>query len=110
SGASHIRVNGETRLEQDYPTTADATLTDVPVTKLLAAAEKTDIPAKGTLSGAAHVTGTLSNPQGTANLELTRAVLYDEPVDRVRLQASYLPNRIDLQQLQITAAGANIEM
>lgn len=110
AGSSRIHVNGETRLEQDYPTTAEATLTDMPVTKLLAAAERTDIPAKGTLSGTARVTGTLNNPQGTANLELTRAVLYDEPVDRIRLQASYLPDRIDLQQLQIAAAGANIEM
>jgi translocation and assembly module TamB len=109
-GSSQIRVQGETRLEQDYPTTADATLTDMPVTKLLVAAERTDIPAKGTLSGTAHVTGTLSNPQGTANLELTRAVLYDEPVERVRLQASYLPDRIELRQLQIAASGADIDM
>jgi len=110
SGSSHIQMNGATQLEQDYPTTADATLTDIAVAKLLNAAERTDIPAKGTLSGTAHLTGTLGNPQGSAKLELTRAVLYDEPVERVRLQASYLPNRIDLQQLQITASGASIEI
>jgi translocation and assembly module TamB len=109
-GSSSIRVNGETRLEQDYPTTADATLTDMAVTKLLVAAERTDIPARGTLSGTAHFTGTLSNPRGNANLELARGVLYDEPVDRVRLRASYLPDRIELQELQIAAAGANIDM
>ncbi len=109
-GTSNIRITGATRLEQDYPTTADATVTNLSVAKVLTAAERTDIPAKGTLSGTAHVTGTLSSPQGSANLELTRAVLYDEPVDRIRLQASYLPNRIDLQQLQITAAGADIQM
>ncbi len=32
SGSARIGVKGETRLEQDYPTTADATLTDMPVT------------------------------------------------------------------------------
>ncbi|HVW08366.1 MAG TPA: translocation/assembly module TamB domain-containing protein [Bryobacteraceae bacterium] len=109
-GSSRIHVAGATRLAQDYPTTADATLTDISVASLLKAADRADIPAKGTLSGTAHVTGTLSNPQGGANLELTRAVLYDEPIDHIRLQASYLPDRIDLQQLQITAAGASIGM
>jgi translocation and assembly module TamB len=110
AGASGIRVNGETRLQQDYPTTADATITNTPVAKILRAAERTEIPVEGTLSGNAHITGTLSNPQGAANLELTRAVIYEEPIERVRLQASYQPDSVNVQQLQISASGADIEL
>src|SRR5262249_12077570 len=80
---SDVRVNGNTQLFKDYPTTADATLRNLPVERVLAAAKEDDIPAKGVLSGTAHVSGTLENPEGNVDLELIKAVVYDEPLDRV---------------------------
>ncbi len=61
---SNIRVNGTTQLVHDYPTTADANIANLPVESMLTLAKRTDIPAKGMLAATAHVTGTISNPQG----------------------------------------------
>ncbi len=108
--ASTIRANGSTQLIKDYPTTADASIANLAVEQVLAAAKRTDIPARGVLGGTVHVTGTLSDPRGDANLEITRATVYDEPIDRIRLRASYLPDNINVQQLQISADGAVAEL
>jgi translocation and assembly module TamB len=105
---SEIRADGNTQLTKDYPTTADVSLRNLQVARVLAAAKQSDIPAQGVLSGTAHLTGTLENPQGNADLNLGNAVLYDEPIDRVLLRASYTPQRIDIPQLEITAAQGRI--
>ncbi len=70
---STVRLNGNTQLVRDYPTTADATLANLPIDKALAAAKRTDVPARGSLSGTVHLTGTVSDPHAEANLDLVRA-------------------------------------
>jgi translocation and assembly module TamB len=107
---SDLRVNGRTQLAKDYPTTAAATLRNLPVERVLAAAKRSDIPARGVLSGTAHINGTIQNPQGDADLELVKALLYDEPIDRVHAQLTYLPQRIDLTRLEIAAGPSRIDL
>src|SRR5262249_33509645 len=107
---SDIRVTGRTELTRDYPTTADAALRNLPVERVLAVAKQSDIPARGVLSGSAHVTGTIQNPQGSADIELVKAVVYDEPLDRVRAQVSYLPQRVDVTLLQAAAGPSHIDL
>jgi len=107
---SNIRVNGGTRLMPGYPTTADASLSNLPIERVLALAHRTDVPAKGNLSGAAHFTGTTDNPQGNVNVELANAVLYNEPIDHVRAQATYLAQRIDVSELSIAAGPSHVDL
>lgn len=107
---SDISVRGNTQLTKDYPTTADATLRNLPVERILAVAKQRDIPAKGVLSGNAHVNGTLQNPQGNADLDLANAVVYDEPIDHVRVRAAYLPQQIDVPMVEITAGPSRLEL
>jgi translocation and assembly module TamB len=107
---SAVTVNGNTQLVKGYPTTADANIRNLPVERVLAVAKQADIPAKGMLSGTAHLTGTLDSPQGNADIELINAVLYGEPVNSVRARATYLPQQIDVPSLQITAAGSRIDL
>jgi translocation and assembly module TamB len=107
---SDIRVNGNTQLVNDYPTTADANLRNLPVERVLAVAKQDAIPAKGVLSGSAHVGGTLKNPQGSTDLELIKAVVYGEPIDRVHARAAYLPQQIDVPLVEITAGPSRIEL
>jgi translocation and assembly module TamB len=111
---SDLRVNGETQLVKDslgelYPTTADAVLRNLPIERVLVVARQSDIPAKGILSGNAHVTGTLSHPQGNGDLELVKAVVYDEPFDRLHLRATYLAQRIEVAQLEAVAGPSRID-
>ena len=104
---STIRVNGTTQLVADYPTTADATLRNVDIAPFLTLVQE-DIPALGTLSGTAHVSGTVENPQGNADLDLANAVVYDEPFDHVRLRATYLADTIDVPQFEVVTGPSRI--
>jgi len=107
---STVRLHGTTQLVRGYPTTADAAIANLPVDKVLAAANRTDLPVRGSLSGAVHLTGTVSDPQAEANLDLTHAVVYDEPIDQLRLRAAYQAQAIDIPQLEIAAGPSRIEM
>lgn len=107
AGAS-IQAKGSTELAHDYPTTADATIRNLPIERALAVAQRKDLPAKGNLSGTAHFTGTLQNPQGDADVTLDKAVIYDEPLDRIHAQASYLAKSVEVKQLEIAAGPARI--
>ena len=95
---------------QEYPTTADASIRNLPVERVLQVVRQTDIPAKGNLSGTAHFMGTLDNPQGSADVDLASAVIYDEPLDHVRARVAYLAGSIDAQQLQIVSGPSEIDL
>lgn len=106
---SHVRLNGNTQLTQGYPTTADANIAHLPVDRVLALA-KQEFPAKGTLSGTAHFSGTADNPQGQIDLDLSSAEIYGEPIDHVKARATYIANSIDVPQLEIVSGGARLDL
>ncbi len=107
---SNIRVNGNTQLARGYLTNADANIRNLPIERVLQVAERTDIPAKGSLSGTAHFSGTKDNPQGSADVELANAVVYEEPMDHLRVRVSYAARNIDVQQLQIVTGPSQIDL
>lgn len=107
---SNVRVNGSTQLARDYPTTADANIANLPIERVLALANETGIPARGVLSGTAHFSGTAANPQGNANLDLTHAVIYNEPLDHVLARVNYLPTEVDVPQLEVAAGPSRIDV
>lgn len=93
-----------------YPTTADANLSNLPIQRVLVLAHRADIPAKGNLSGTAHFTGTISNPQGNANLEIANATFYNETIDDLRAQVTYLAQSIDVPRFTIAAGPSRIDL
>jgi translocation and assembly module TamB len=107
---SNIHASGSTRLARDYPTTADAAIDNLPVERLLAVARRSDIQAKGVLSGTAHFTGTIDNPQGSVDVTMTSAVIYDQPIDRLQARASYLALSIDIPLLEIRSGSSHLEL
>lgn len=107
---SDIKVVGNTQLTTGYPTTADAKLQNLPVERLLAVARRTDIPARGNLTGTAKFTGTMQDPRGSVDLDLAKAVLYDEPLDHIRARLSYLGNRVDVPMFEAVSGPSRIEL
>jgi translocation and assembly module TamB len=107
---SDIKVTGNTQLVPGYPTNADANLRNLPVEKLLVLAKRTEIPARGNLSGTAHFSGTMQAPQGSVDLDLANAVLYDEPIDHVRAKVNYLAQRIDVPAFEVVSGPSRIEL
>ncbi len=107
---SDLHVTGNTQLSTDYPTTADATLSHLPIERVLTLAKQAGIPARGSLSGTAHVTGTVQNPQGNVDLDLANATIYGEPLDHVLARVNYLPNSVDVSRFQIADGSARIDL
>ena len=107
---SNLRVHGNTRLVESYPTTADVQVNGLAIERALAVAHRTDIPARGTLSATVHLRGTLDNPEGDATLDLSKAVVYDEPIDRIQARVSYLAQCIDVPQLQISSGPSRLAL
>ncbi|HKD07335.1 MAG TPA: translocation/assembly module TamB domain-containing protein [Bryobacteraceae bacterium] len=105
-----VRVNGTTQLVSEYPTNADLNVANVALDRALNAVERSDIPAKGTLTASAHLSGTMTNPQGSANIDLSHAVIYSEPLDRVRGSVSYQASSVDVQNLEIVAGPSRIDL
>ncbi len=107
---STIRIDGVTLLTRDYPTAARASLSNLPVQRLLAVADRTDIPVKGLLSGTANISGTIGNPQGSADLTLANGTIYDDAVDRVHARVNYQPQSIDVPQLELVSGPSRVDL
>ncbi len=107
---SSVRITGNTTLNHDYPTTAAANIANLPIERVLVVARRADIPARGMISATASVSGTLANPQGSADLNLTNGVVSDEPIDRLHLRAGWLPQSIDVPQLEVVAGPSRINL
>ena len=107
---SNIKVDGSTQLTRDYPTTARAMLGNLPVQRLLAIANRNDIPLKGLLSGTANFTGTIGNPQGGADLTLANGTIYDDAVNRVHVRVNYEPQSIDVPQFELVSGPSHLDL
>ena len=107
---STLHATGATQLTPEYPTNASAQLQNLPIERVLALVGKSDIQARGNLSGNATYSGTIKNPTGSAELTLAKGVVYEEPIDRVRLRATLGAQEVDVPQLEIQAGPSTIAM
>jgi translocation and assembly module TamB len=107
---SAIKASGTTELTVDYPTRATATIDNLPIERVLIAAHQPGIPARGVLSGSIQVNGTLKAPEGSAQVDLTRAVVYGETIDSARLRATYLARSVDIPQFEIHSGPSRLQL
>ncbi len=103
-------MNGTTTLARGYPTRANASISNLPIERVLAVAQRTDIPAKGNLSATAEVSGTIDDPDATADVTVTKAVVYDEPIDRAETKIAYTGQEINVSMAQIVSGPSRIDM
>lgn len=103
---SDTTVRGSTQLKPDYPTRLNANIRSLQVEKVLMLAGKSSLPVQGNLTAQAQLSGTLKNPTGNMSVDLTRAVVYDEPITEFSTQAAYASNEIKISTLRlVTPAG-----
>ena len=107
---SNIRVSGNTQLAPGYPTNAETSLSKLPIERLLSLAKRTDIPARGIVSGTARIAGTIEKPEASLDMVVTDAVLYDEPVDRIKARLTYLAQSVDVPQFEIVSGASRIDL
>ncbi len=106
---STVRVNGQTQLQSDYPTSATASIANLPIEQVLAVLDRKDIAAKGNFNADAKFSGTIDNPQASATIDLTKAVLSDEPLDRVQGAITYNNQLVTFSNLQVSQGPARID-
>ncbi len=107
---STIRVNGQSLLAGDHQTTANASIANLPIDRVLALAGRGDLPVGGNLSASAQVSGTLADPRANAKFDITKGTAYQEPFDRLQATAGYTSQSIDLSNLRIDDGPSWVEV
>lgn len=107
---SQIDVTGRTELKPDYPSNLDVNVNGLPIERVLAAAKRQDIPVRGLASGTVHLAGTVKEPEGQAVLDLRNSIVYDEPIERLRARVAYLPESIEIEQLEAATGPSQLTL
>ncbi len=107
---STIQATGHTQLTTDYPTTADLSIANLNLKKVLQVAGREDLPVSGTAGMEAHLEGTLDVPRANVGLTLNNAKIYDEPLNRVTATIHYTNELVDLPSLQIDSPAGHIAL
>ncbi len=107
---STIDVNGHTALSGEYATVADASIKNLSVEKLLRIAGEAAVPARGTFSAGAHVSGTIDAPTANLNFALRDADIYGEQLNRLQGAVHYTNTAVNIPSLELTAPAGHLSL
>jgi translocation and assembly module TamB len=106
---STIHVTGQTRLIQDYPSTASLSFASLPIERVAALAGRKDLPVAGKVTAEAKLSGTLSDPNANATFSLSNGTLY-EHIDNLQGQLVYGKNELQLQSFHAASGSARVDL
>lgn len=114
-GNLRARFDAQVALDDWKATDASAVfgnvrLENAPIPDLLAAADLKDVPATGTLSGAAQLTGTVGSPSIKGNLTALNGVFRGEPFDRFTTAFAYANDTVDVTGAQAVAGPKQAQL
>ncbi len=78
------------------------------IRELAALAGRPDTPVTGVLKAHAQATGTVGNPNATAQVALTNGVLQGEPYERIQANVRYRNTQVQLTSAQVVAPAGQI--
>lgn len=112
-GSLRTQFSGTVTLRHWRPDTtsriaANASLRGADVHDLLTLAAKPDLPASGTLSGVAQVSGSLAAPRLDADAAISKGSVFGEPFDRLTAHVSYENNTATLSDAQASAGSKQL--
>jgi translocation and assembly module TamB len=105
---SRTDVNGSAQLVDGYPLNLDASIHSLNLEKVLLLARRPDVPVQGTLSATAHIEGPLKIPQGDMSVNLTKAVVYGEPINSLNGQLVYETNRARIPDFRLDLPAGSL--
>ena len=106
---SAIRVDGESELNGDHRTSANANISNFPIDRVLAVTGQRNLPVKGSLSATAQVSGTLQDLQATANFTITNGTAYQEPFTRLQADVNYTSRALNVPRFHIEDGVAFVD-
>ena len=107
---SNINVHGHTALAGQYATVADASIENLSVEKVLRVAGEAAIPARGTLSADAHLSGTTNAPNADLKFALLDGEVYGEQFSRLQGAARYSNTAVNISSLELTAPAGRLAL
>jgi translocation and assembly module TamB len=106
---SNIRVVGQSELNGDHRTSANANISNLQIERVLAVAGQRDLPVKGTFSATAQVSGTLQDPQATASFSIVNGAAYQESITRLEANATYNSREINVPRFHLEDGPATLD-
>ncbi len=107
---SSVNVSGKTTIAKDFPTTADASIKNLSIEKLLRITGQTSIPATGNFSADAHVAGTVKDPAADLTFQLADSHVYQETINGLGGTVHYRNNLVDVQQIRLEAPAGVVAL
>jgi translocation and assembly module TamB len=92
------------------PVLASASIQNGSVLDVLAFAGQSERPVTGDLSLEAHVSGTVSDPQGTLSFQVSKGMAYGESLDLVQGQLTYGGRKVSIPDLHIESGPARVNV
>lgn len=107
---SNVHVNGRTSLTKNYTTTADASIRNLAIGKVLQITGQGALPVSGNLSADAHVSGTLQSPSANLSFTLAKADVYQERIDRLQGAVDYSNTRIRIPSIKLDIPAGSVTL
>lgn len=105
---SAVQVSGSTSLAKDYPTQATASIKNLPLEKALAIAGEGNVPVQGLFSASGSVSGTIAHPEALVDLTLSKAVVYQEPLNDLATHLHYTSTLIEVSNFSVSAPAGKL--
>jgi translocation and assembly module TamB len=105
---SNINVQGRTALAAGYYTKANAVISNLSLNKVLDLANQNHVPISGTLSANAQLNGSVDSPDIAADLSLTKALVYQEPLDSLQATIHYNNRSLEIPSFNVSAPAGRL--
>lgn len=90
--------------------TADFQLTNGEIRRLAALTGSPEIPVEGAISFQARLTGTVGDPHATADIAISKGVIYEEPFDTATVHAQFLNRGIQNLTGSLSAGSKRVTL
>jgi translocation and assembly module TamB len=107
---SDVKIDGSTALSAGYYTKANAAISNLSVSKVLAIANRRGVPVSGLLSADAQVKGSFDSPDVAATFRLTKANVYQEPIDSLAATIHYNNTLLDIASLDLKSPAGSLRL
>jgi translocation and assembly module TamB len=92
---------------KDFPFNAEVAIQNASIESALALASQ-DLPLKGAFGLTGHFSGTLADPNGSAQVNLAKATIYGEPVDSLQADVRVTTQLVEIQNLRASSPAGSI--
>ncbi len=107
---SDVHLDGHTSLTSGYVTEARASIRSLPLANVLEITGQGDVPVAGMLTADATLAGTLQAPDIKVDLDLSKANIYQEPIDSLTAKVRYTNSLAEISSFKLQAPAGDVNL